>query len=146
MTTGPRLAVRDLTLVPTPSLSIGATIGDVAAALVRERVPALLLGSGEAIVSEHDIVRAVARGRAPSEPARLFATPDPIAVSTDAPALEAVEVMLRHGLRAVVVVDDARRSVGMLTLVHAVEALLAVAEVPAWLSGLRIALRVEMDR
>ena len=66
-------------------------------------------------------------------------------MSSAATVLEAVEVMLRHGLRAVVVVDDAARPVGMLTLVHAVEALLAVAEVPAWLSGLRIALRVEMD-
>jgi len=144
--TGLRLTVHELPLLPTPCLPADATIGAVAEALVRERVPALLLGNGEAIVSEHDIVRAVARGRAVSEPALVIATPDPIAVAHDAPVVEAVELMLRHGLRAVVVVDGGPRPLGMLTLVRAVEALLAIEEMPAWLSGLRIALRVEMDR
>jgi len=145
MVTPPRLTVRDLTLLPTPRVPFGASIAEVASTLVRDRVPALLLGDGRAIVSEHDVVRAVARGRDPHEPAALIATPDPIAIDIDATVLEAVEVMLRHGLRAVIVVDRARPQ-GMLTLVHAVEALLSPAEVPAWLSGLRIALRVEMDR
>lgn len=146
MPTRPRLAVHDLPLLPTPCLSVDATIGLVAEAIVRERVPALLLGDGEAIVSEHDIVRAVARGRSVHEPALVIATPDPIAIARDASVLEAVELMLRHGLRALVVVDRRARPVGMLTLVCAVEALLAIEEVPAWLSGLRVALRVEMDR
>lgn len=145
-TAGPRLVVRDLHLLPTPCLPAHATIGEVAEALVRERVPALLLGDGEAIVSEHDVVRAVARGRAVSDAATRIATPDPIAVSSDATVLEAVEVMLRHGLRAVVVVDERLRPGGMLTLVQAVAALLALSEVPPWLSGLRVALRVEMER
>lgn len=146
MSAGPRITVRELTLLPTPGLWIGATIGEAAEAIVRERVPAVLLGTGQAIVSEHDIVRAVARGRDNTEPACLIATPDPIGVAATASVLEAVELMLRHGLRAVVVVDEPGSPVGMLTLVHAVEALLAVAEIPPWLSGLRFALRVEMDR
>ena len=142
----PPVAVGDLVLTPAHVLRGDATIGEVAEALVRERVPSLLLGDGVAIVSEHDVVRAVARGRGAHEPAALVATPDPIAVSRDAAVLEAVEVMLRHGIRAIVVVDERSRPFGMLTLVRAVETLLAFDEIPPWLAGLRVALRVEMDR
>lgn len=142
----PRLAVRDAPLRAPLELPLDATIGDVARTLVRERAPALLLGEGQAIVTEHDVVRAVAQGRAPDEPAADIATPDPVAVTGDAAVLEAIELMLRHGLRALVVVDREGRPYGMLTLVAAVEAFLGLAEVPPWLVGLRLALRVDVER
>jgi len=143
---GPRVTVGELTLSPAYELRPDATIRDVAEVLVRERVPAALLGAALAIVSEHDVVRAVARGRSVDERAAFVATPDPIGVARETPVLEAAEIMLRQGLRALVVVDGSGRAIGMLTLVHAVEALFAVDEVPAWLSGLRVALRVQMEQ
>jgi CBS domain-containing protein len=60
------------------------------------------------VVSERDLVRAVAEGVDPSRPVWDIATRSVISVEADDPLSKAVELMRRHNIRHVVVVKDGR--------------------------------------
>jgi len=60
------------------------------------------------VVSERDLVRAVAEGVDPSRPVWDVATRSVISVEADDPLSKAVELMRRHNIRHVVVVKDGR--------------------------------------
>lgn len=139
----PTVRVCDVRLFPVVVLHERATLEDAAQAMLRARAPAVLVGAQGAILTEHDIVRAVARADTPRAAVAGFATPDPVTVDPCATALEAIDSMMRHGHR-VLLVRDGREPVGFVSLLDACAALLAHRDVPTWLTGLRVALRVEM--
>ncbi len=139
----PTVRVGDVPLLPSVVLHERATLEEAAQAMVRTHAPAVLVGARGAILTEHDIVRAVARADAPTARVATFATPDPLTVDPCASALEAIDTMMRHGHR-VLLVHDGRTSVGFLSLLDACAALLSHRDVPTWLAGLRVALRVEV--
>ncbi|KUO87996.1 MAG: histidine kinase [Thermoproteus sp. JCHS_4] len=60
------------------------------------------------VVSERDLVRAVAEGVDPSRPVWDIATRSVISVEADDPLSKAAELMRRHNIRHVVVVKDGR--------------------------------------
>ncbi|HUV09451.1 MAG TPA: CBS domain-containing protein [Acidimicrobiia bacterium] len=139
----PTVRVCDVRLFPVVILHERATLEDAAQAMLRTHAPAVLVGARGAILTEHDIVRAVARADAPRAAVSAFATPDPVTIDPCATALEAIDAMMRHGHR-VLLVHDGRESVGFVSLLDACAALLAHRDVPTWLTGLRVALRVEV--
>ena len=139
----PTVRVSDVGIHPVVVVHEQATLEAAAQAMLRSRTPAVLVGGRNAILTEHDIVRAVARGDAPRAAVAPFATPDPVTIDPCATALEAIDTMMRYGHR-VLVVHDGRESIGFVSLLDTCAALLAHRDVPTWLTGLRVALRVEI--
>ncbi|HEX6312170.1 MAG TPA: CBS domain-containing protein [Acidimicrobiia bacterium] len=133
----------ELELSPPVWLGSGATIGDVAQAMTETGSSAVMLGVGPAIVTEHDVVRAVALGHTADEPARTEATADAFAIERSASALEALGTMLRLGVRHLVVTDAGGKPCGVVSLRAAAKAVFGSVEAPSWLAGLRVALRSE---
>lgn len=121
-----------------------ATIQHVARVMIANGLSAVLVGGEDAIVSEHDVVDAMARRLDPDGPARVIATYGPFVVLDSCPVLEALRVMLEHAVRNLVVVRDDGRALGVLSVTEAAAAVLSDARLPSWLHGLRLALRVEV--
>lgn len=136
--------VGSLPLAPPVLVERDATIQEVALVMVANGLSAVLVGGEDAIVSEHDVVDAMARRLDPDTPARLVATYGPFVVLDTCPVLEALRVMVERSVRNLVVVQDDGRALGVLSLVEAAAAVLSDARLPAWLHGLRLALRVEV--
>ena len=137
------LLVGELELSPVVILDArSATLADAAVAVCQSRVHAVLLNDGS-ILTDSDVTRAIARGRGPDDPARVAATPDPLAIPARAPVGEALAAMLRHHVRLLVVLDAEVRPIGFLGLLDATRAVVGGGESPSWLAGLRLALRVE---
>jgi len=136
--------VGHLSLAPPVLVERDATIQHVARLMVANGISAVLVGGEDAIVSEHDIVDAMARRLDPDGPARMIATYGPFVVLDSCPVLEALRVMLEHAERNLVVVRDDGCALGLLSLTEVAAAVLADARLPSWLHGLRLALRVEV--
>jgi len=136
--------VGQLPLAPPVLVDREATIQHVARVMIANGLSAVLVGGEDAIVSEHDVVDAMARRLDPDGPARMIATYGPFVVLDSCPVLEALRVMLEHSVRNLVVVRDDGRALGVLSLAEAAGAVLADARLPSWLHGLRLALRVEV--
>jgi CBS domain-containing protein len=90
------------------------TIKDAAKILREHNIGLLVLVDREdqskvvGVVSERDIVRAVAEGIDPSRPALDIATRSVISVEADDPLNKAAELMRRHNIRHVVVLKDGK--------------------------------------
>ncbi|MFN8025551.1 MAG: CBS domain-containing protein [Acidimicrobiia bacterium] len=137
--------VGQLPLAPPVLVGRDATIQEVARVMVANGLSAVLVGGEDAIVSEHDVVDAMARRLDPDGPARMIATYGPFVVLDSCPVLEALRVMLEHSVRNLVVVRDDGSASGVLSLTEAAAAVLSDARLPSWLHGLRLALRVEVS-
>jgi signal-transduction protein with cAMP-binding, CBS, and nucleotidyltransferase domain len=138
----PGPAVRDLHLRPPVWLEEDATLGEVARAMDRAGVSAIILGPAAAIVTEHDIVRAVATDHDPRTAATRVANDDTICLADSATALEALATMLRYGVRHLVILDRAGVPCGVLPIAVAAAAIFSHSDVPEWLAALRVVLRV----
>jgi len=115
------IAVSDLLKRPPVTLPESATIRDVAAALSQNRVGLLVLVSKDdprrpvAVVSERDVLRAVAQRLDLDGPAMSIAN-KPITVLDTDPVHVAAEKMRTHNIRHVVVVDKEGKLVGVLSI------------------------------
>ncbi len=96
-------------------LASDVTLQTAAQAMARSGRRAVLVGSWT-VVTETDISRAVATGRAPTTLAAAVARLDPVVVSSDATVLEAVTSMLRASRSECVVVDSSWRVVALVEL------------------------------
>lgn len=141
---GPATRLCDLALSEPIWLGGEATIREVAQAMARTGASAAMIGIGPAIVSERDVVRAVARGEPGDAPAHTIAVPEVVVIERAAPAIEALAAMLEHGIRHLVVVDAGGKPCGMVSLRAAAEAVFGQVDSPPWLSALRFALHAEI--
>ncbi|AEA12431.1 signal-transduction protein [Thermoproteus uzoniensis 768-20] len=85
----------------------GITIREAASIMAKRRIGLLVLVEGGrlyGVVSERDIVRAVAAGLSPERPAALIATRDVVTIDAESDVLEAARLMARRGIRHLVVV------------------------------------------
>ncbi|MFI5054051.1 MAG: CBS domain-containing protein, partial [Acidimicrobiia bacterium] len=117
---GPR--VGDLGLSPPVWLDDDATIRDAAQAMDTHAVSAVIVGPHGAIVTERDVVRAVAAGQSTSMRAAPIASPATITAPADANPLDALREMLIHGVRHLVIVDANGRPCAVLPLAGAAAA------------------------
>ena len=140
----PGILVRELPLLPAETVAPHVSLQEAARVMLRARTPAVLVAGSSAILTEHDLVRASARGDSPQAAAIAVASPQPLAIDAGATVLEAVDTMLAHHFRVLVVTDGLGEPIGLVTLLDAASALLERAEIPPWLTGLRFALRVEV--
>jgi signal-transduction protein with cAMP-binding, CBS, and nucleotidyltransferase domain len=142
---GPSTPLRDLELAHAAIMDDDATLREVAALMTATGVSAVLVGETRAIVTERDVVRAIARGASSDEQALGYATSDPLLVLDTCPAIDALAVMLDRGVRHLLVVSEHTiAEARVLNLTQAAAAVLQGSGLPTWLSGLRLALRVEM--
>jgi signal-transduction protein with cAMP-binding, CBS, and nucleotidyltransferase domain len=138
----PGPAVRDLHLRPPVWLDEDASLGEVARAMDRAGVSAIIIGPAAAIVTEHDIVHAVAADHDPHTAATSVASDHTICLADSATALEALATMLRYGVRHLVILDRAGVPCGVLPIAVAAAAIFSRSDVPEWLAALRVVLRV----
>lgn len=136
-----RSPVGRLVVRPAEVVEASASLAEAAARMTRLGVSALLVGPGAAaIVTERDLVRAMAAGMAPNEPVATVATRHPITVPATTTILEAVATMLNEEVRHLVVALDGGR-VGLVSLRELVAALLQAADSHIWLASLRVLVR-----
>jgi CBS domain-containing protein len=79
-------------------------------------------GDPVSIVTERDLTQALADGRPAGDPVAAVASPGPLTIPHDATVMEAATVMLREGLRHLVVTRG-RRAVGVVSIRDALAAL-----------------------
>ncbi|HXY93546.1 MAG TPA: CBS domain-containing protein, partial [Acidimicrobiia bacterium] len=103
---GPTTSLAELELVPAVVAADDATLREVAGLMVASGVSAVLVGGAHSIITERDVVRAMARGVPCDEPASPYATADPLLVLDSSSVMEALGVMLDRGIRNIVVVSE----------------------------------------
>lgn len=116
--TAPLPRVGELWIQPALILEPGTTLTEAARAMrVRDVSSAVvgIPGAPVAIVTERDLVRAIAESRAADEAVERIATSDPLTVERSTTVLDAATTMLRAGLRHLVVVDD-HKVVGVVSM------------------------------
>jgi len=129
-------------LVVRPAVRVSAkqSLIEASQLMQRENVSALLVDDGQAIVSERDMTRALARGLGADSAITMVATFEPLIVSADMPIVEAATVMLNEEVRHLVV-QTAGHELGIVSLRAVLAVLLQTAQPEPWLEHLRI--RVE---
>ena len=143
VTVGPRTAVARLPLQPPLRVAPEATLTAVARCMREADTSAVLVGQdGDAIVTERDLVRALAAGLPADAPVGSVSMHHPVAVSVHATVVEAAATMLERTVRHLVVVDDDGEVAGMVSIRAALAVLLNAADHAAWVVELRDELEV----
>jgi signal-transduction protein with cAMP-binding, CBS, and nucleotidyltransferase domain len=131
MSTIPR--VGDLPFGVPIAVPPSTTIAETARAMRARNVSALVVGSpGDliSIVTERDLTQALADGFDCAAPVVTIASPDPLTVTPDTEVLEAAVVMLRAGVRHLVVAQGGR-AMGVVSMRDALAALVGVVSLGA---------------
>jgi uncharacterized protein len=111
----------DLALRPPVRLGRDVTMREVAGAMADGHVSCVLVGEHPAwLVTEHDLAGAVASSLDGTAPAAAVATKTPIWATTSSSVAEAVQMMLGHGVRHLVVITPQGEPMGTLSLIDAV--------------------------
>jgi len=106
------LRVEVLVKRPPVTISPGATIRQAAEVFAREKIGLLVVAvsvtpvKAQAVISERDIVRAVAKGTALTASLDTIATKKLISVKRSDRASKAVRLMMENGIRHLVVEND----------------------------------------
>jgi len=119
-----RDSVMSLTTRPPVFVDSQATLREVAMVLEREGIGVAIVGSGAGILSERDIVRALAEGADPDEErAGNVDTLDVVTIDPSAPIDTALNEMLDSEIRHLPILRDGT-VVGVISLRDALRALL----------------------
>jgi signal-transduction protein with cAMP-binding, CBS, and nucleotidyltransferase domain len=104
------------------TISSSATIRQAAEVFAREKIGLLVVASSvspvkaEAVISERDVVRAVAKGTALSAQLDSIATKKLVSVKRSDRASKAVKLMMENGIRHLVVENDDGTLFGVLSI------------------------------
>lgn len=106
-------------------VSSSATLRE-AAALMRDRAAScVLVGTGHrSILTEHDLAAALVAGMGPEALVEEMASPEPLWATTTTLLADAVRMMVRHGVRHLLVITADGRPHGVLSLPTAIGTLL----------------------
>ena len=132
-------AVASLPTGPVVALAPEATLADVGAAMVTHDVSVVLVG--DVTVTERDITRALVHGQPATATALEHSARRPLTLTPTATLVDAARAMVDAAAHHLVIVELGR-PVALITLADTLAALLQAGEVPAWVSGLRLALHV----
>jgi CBS domain-containing protein len=120
----------DVQLRPPVGLPRDATIREAAAAMEEEQISSVLVGEHPAwLVSEHDLIGALAAGLGPGDPAGDVATRTPLWATTSTTLTDAAAMMAKHCVQHLVVITPDGTPVGVLSRREVLRQLLADAEV-----------------
>jgi CBS domain-containing protein len=120
-----------------------ATLPEAAAKMEAAGVSALLLERAGGIVTDRDIIRALAYGAPLDQEVATVATQQPLTVPGTMTVVDACAVMLNEGVRHLVVELDG--GVGVTSLAEVAAVLLQAADPQIWLTALRVAIDVPTE-
>jgi signal-transduction protein with cAMP-binding, CBS, and nucleotidyltransferase domain len=104
------------------TISSNATIRQAAEVFAREKIGLLVIAGSvspvkaEAVISERDVVRAVAKGTSLTASLDTIATKKLVSVRRSDPPSKAVKLMMENGIRHLVVVNDDGTLFGVLSI------------------------------
>lgn len=128
--------VGDMALRPALTVPLGAPIGRAARAMRHHAVSCVLVGDEGAILTEKDLVCALAEDSGPQTPCDDVATRAAKAVPADMPLGRAAALMVRHGIRHLPVVGADGSILGLLEMQAPLRVLLRDAGLLVWLAEL----------
>lgn len=132
-----------LDLEPVIVLPRDISLRRAASAMATTSTTAVLIdGTPVRILTERDVVRAMASGRTGDDLAREVATPDPLVIPERGTVLEAAETMVHHHIGHLVIVDEELHPIAIVSARRVADALLCTLERPPWIGALRVALRI----
>jgi CBS domain-containing protein len=142
----PTTELGDLNLARPLRVARNASIREAARAMRAFDVSTLLVGDDALVlVTERDLVQALADGVDPETPVEKVASPDPLWGPDDLNVAQAAAMMLRHGVRHLVV-RRADGSAGILSMRDAFAILVrSLDPVVGWLPSFRRAMRLPPD-
>jgi CBS domain-containing protein len=117
--------VSDLRLRPAVAVAPSATLAQAARIMRAHDISALVVGEPGALVSivtERDMTQALADARPPEVEVSAIASPEPLTVAPDATVMDAATLMLREGVRHLVV-TRAGRAIGVMSMREVLAAL-----------------------
>jgi CBS domain-containing protein len=117
--------VEELGLRPVVAVASSAPLNQAARVMRAHDISALVVGEPGglvAIVTERDLTRALADGRAPDAEVATIASADPMTVPPDATVMDVAMLMLREGVRHLVVARGGR-AIGVVSMRDALAAL-----------------------
>jgi CBS domain-containing protein len=133
-------------LIPRPALTVPAscTLVDAVERMEAAGVSALVVGDHRGIVTERDLARALAAGRALDEPVERAATRQPVAVPGATTVVAAAGLMLNEHVRHLLVeLDDG--TVGVVSVRDVLAVLLQATDPDPWLTSLRAAIETPSE-
>jgi CBS domain-containing protein len=134
----PHSPVAALVLRPALAVDESCPIADAVEVMRDADVSALVVGSSIGVVTERDVARALAAGRAPADPVGLIAAPHPLTVSGETTVLVAAEVMLNEEVRHLLISLSAG-TVGVVSIRDVLAVLVQAVDPHLWLTSLRLA-------
>ncbi|HTT87643.1 MAG TPA: CBS domain-containing protein, partial [Acidimicrobiales bacterium] len=119
------LSLAELQLDPPTRVPEHTTLRAVAAMMSSNDVSCVVVGTGCAIVTEHDLAAALASGIDGEEPVTRIATRAPVWATSSTTVVDAVGTMVGRGIRHLLVLTPNGDVLGVLPLATATRALLA---------------------
>jgi CBS domain-containing protein len=102
------------------------TLREVAGMMEDADTSCVLVGANRGLVTEHDLAGALAAGLGPSSPVEQVATKAPVWATTATTLLDAIGMMVEHGIRHLLVLSPQGEPCGVLSLSTATTVLLDI--------------------
>ncbi len=112
------MIVRDLVKRRPVTASKEATLSDLARLMKENEVGSVVIVENDrpiGIVTERDLVIAIADGVDPQTKAKDFMSYDPVKVKYDTDVTAALSIMISRNIRHLVVVDESQRLIGVVS-------------------------------
>jgi signal-transduction protein with cAMP-binding, CBS, and nucleotidyltransferase domain len=135
--------VAALDLLAPVVITSDATVQTAAQAMLRANRSSVVVGTWT-VVTDRDIARAVALGRAPTTPAAAVVGVERAPIPGTTRVVDAFLTMLRDHVHELVVTDEDTNLVGVLDVATATEAVLGQAGGAEWIAALHVALDREI--
>ena len=113
------IAVREIMSTPVEVIDANASIREAAKRMAERGIGSLLVVDGNSlvgIVTERDLVRAIAEGVDLDAPVKTIMSEDVYAITPDTSVLKAMEMMRMHGVRHLPVVDEEDNLLGIVSI------------------------------
>ncbi|MGD0424165.1 MAG: CBS domain-containing protein [Candidatus Bathyarchaeia archaeon] len=112
---------KDIITRPLVSITSGGTVLEAARMMVENNLGLLVVCDPKdnglrGVVSERDIIRSVAAGKDATMKVESISTPNVVTVKWNSEIADAAKAMNKHRIRHVVVVDDASKPVGVVSM------------------------------
>jgi CBS domain-containing protein len=107
---------------PMVTIGIDKTVLEAAELMVENNIGLLVVTQGQrqgevvGVISERDIIRAIASGRTLQNAVSELCTKSVVTVRANSDVAEAAKAMNKHSIRHVVVVDDSRKPIGVVSM------------------------------
>lgn len=136
---GPLSTLAMLIVRPAVTIAASCTLGDAVERMRAANVSALVVGNQPGVVTERDLLRALAAGTTLDEAVGRVATSDPVVVPATTTVVAAAGLMLNEHLRHLLV-EQEDGTISVVSIRDVTALLLQAADPRLWLESLRYVL------